>query len=84
MERKLVKSAIYGFILGLSIMLLFVTDIDKVVSHGSGSYTTYYLGTKDYIIKLIRYSIVFTYMIVIVTLLFELWLKLKNRNNSKE
>lgn len=80
MERKLVKSAIYGFLLGLAIMILFVTDVDHALSNPN---TTYYLSTSDYIIKIIRYTIIFTFGVMILTLI-GFWDKFFNSFRKKE
>jgi hypothetical protein len=77
MEKKLIKSTIYGFILGLSLMILFVSDIDTITRNGGSTRITYLSGT-DYALKLIRYSIVFTYFTVGAVFIYEKYLRGKS------
>lgn len=56
MEKVLIKSGIYGLLLGLAISILFVNY--KVITPFDGGYTTEYKPVFDYIISIIRIGIV--------------------------
>ncbi|WP_198520873.1 hypothetical protein [Alteribacter populi] len=64
MERNLQKSAIYGFLLTLGLAILFV-DYKETYSNGSSVVTTY-VPVYDYVISLLRYSVVGSFIGLVV------------------
>ncbi|HHW38029.1 MAG TPA: hypothetical protein GXX18_12425 [Bacillales bacterium] len=55
MEKSIQKWSIYGFLISLGLSVLFVDY--KVVYHFDGAYTTEYVPVYDYIVSIIRYSV---------------------------
>ncbi|MFF2755824.1 hypothetical protein ACFVR1_19205 [Psychrobacillus sp. NPDC058041] len=55
MEKSIKKWAIYGFLISLALAILFVDY--KVITHFNGGYTTEYVPIYDYIVTIIRYSV---------------------------
>lgn len=70
MENKLVKSAKYGFLVGLAIMILFVPEKREIHLY-SGGFATQELSWMEYIIRVVRYTIIFTSAVVLMTFLQE-------------
>lgn len=66
MEDKLVKSAKYGFLVGLAIMILFVPEKREITLY-SGRMTTQDLTWMEYILRVVRYTIIFTSAVVLTT-----------------
>ncbi|WP_438351218.1 hypothetical protein ACP8HI_11575 [Paenibacillus sp. FA6] len=62
-ERRLVKGSIYGFIVGLALAIIFISD-------SQGGITGYPIPMREYILKLLRFSV----KISLATTVF-LWLK---------
>ncbi|EKN63704.1 hypothetical protein P9E76_20190 [Schinkia azotoformans] len=55
MEKSIQKWSVYGFLISFALSVLFVDY--KVVIHFDGGYTTEYVPVYDYIISIIRYSV---------------------------
>ncbi len=55
MEQSIKKWAIYGFFISLALAILFVDY--KVITPFDGGYTTQYVPVYDYIVSIIRYSV---------------------------
>lgn len=55
-EKYIQKGSIYGFLISLALAILFVDY--KIISHFDGGYTTAYVPVYDYVVTLIRYSVV--------------------------
>ncbi|MDQ0233100.1 hypothetical protein [Metabacillus malikii] len=55
MEKSMQKWSIYGFLIALALSVLFVDY--KVITHFDGGYTTEYVPVYDYIVSIIRYSV---------------------------
>jgi len=55
MEKKLVKGGIYGFIIGLFLAVLFISN-EVEVRQGSSMFTAVQLPMSVYIIKLLRFA----------------------------
>nr|WP_258398997.1 hypothetical protein [Brevibacillus laterosporus] len=70
MENKLVKSAKYGFLVGLAIMILFVPE-KREIHLFSGGFATQELSWMEYILRVARYTIIFTIAVVLMTFLQE-------------
>lgn len=56
MERKLIKAAIYGFIIGLCVTFLFYPDV-RVTNIGDGSIIEQHVPVREMILDLLRSSI---------------------------
>ncbi|MBS4174748.1 hypothetical protein [Bacillus sp. FJAT-49736] len=56
MKKFLIEGAIYGFLIGLAIGLLFVKY--KTITFDSGIYTTSYKPISEYIIILLRCGVI--------------------------
>jgi hypothetical protein len=56
LEQKLIKSATYGFIIGLCIALLYYPDI-RTKQLGPGSYEMYTVPLREYIFQILRFAI---------------------------
>jgi hypothetical protein len=54
-EQKLRKTALYSFIIGLAIAILYVPDTTTL--HQAGGTTTSALPLRDYLLKLLRLAI---------------------------
>lgn len=57
MEIRLIKSSIYGLLLGLAISILFVNYKD-VTQVGNGVYQTTYKPVIEYIVPILRFGII--------------------------
>ncbi|MFS0861892.1 hypothetical protein [Fredinandcohnia sp. 179-A 10B2 NHS] len=57
MEKVIRKSAIYGLAIGLSLAILFV-DYKEVEQLGEGSTLTSYKNPFEYIVSLLRFSVI--------------------------
>ena len=55
MEKSIQKWSLYGFLLTFALSVLFVDY--KIISHFDGGYTTEYVPVYDYIVSLMRYSV---------------------------
>ncbi|NKQ20962.1 hypothetical protein [Brevibacillus laterosporus] len=66
MEEKLIKSAKYGFLVGLAIMILIVPE-EREIHLYSGGMTTQELTWMEYILRVVRYTIIFTSAVVLMT-----------------
>ena len=55
MEKTIIKWTIYGFFLALALAFLFVDY--KITENYLGGYTTRYVPVFDYVISIIRYSV---------------------------
>jgi len=55
LEKSIQKWAIYGFFISLALSILFVDY--KVTSDFDGGYSTEYVPVYDYIVSIIRYSV---------------------------
>lgn len=69
-EKRLVKITIYTFLISLATFLVFI-DQDRTIKTGNGLYTGIHLELPEYILMLIRYSIITTFVVLIVTVIFE-------------
>jgi hypothetical protein len=56
LEQKLIKSAAYGFIIGLCIALLYYPDI-RTQQLGPGSYEMYTIPLREYIFQILRFAV---------------------------
>lgn len=56
MERVLRKSAIYGFLVGVGLAILFV-DYKQVTHLNGGTYETVYLSIPEYIITVLKFGV---------------------------
>ncbi|USG63955.1 hypothetical protein NDK47_17550 [Brevibacillus ruminantium] len=70
MEKKLVKIALYTFVISFSVFIVFIEQ-DRTVKTGNGLYTGLHLELPDYILMLIRYSIKTTFVVFVVVILIE-------------
>jgi hypothetical protein len=73
LEKRLVKAAIYGFLIGIGVMILFTPY--EIVIKDSGAYTTIEIPTKRYIITLLQNTVLFTFAILISTFITQVWKK---------
>ena len=55
MEKSIKKWAIYGFLISLALAVLFVKY--KVNTPFDGGYSTVYVPVYDYIVSILRYSV---------------------------
>lgn len=55
MEKSIRKGSLYGFLITLAVSILFVDY--KVNFHFDGGYTTEYVPVYDYIVSILRYSV---------------------------
>ena len=55
MEKSIRKGTIYGLLISLALSILFVDY--KEITHFNGGYTTEYVPIYDYIVSIIRYSV---------------------------
>ncbi|ARK32638.1 hypothetical protein [Halalkalibacter krulwichiae] len=72
MERTLVKTAIYSFILSFSMLLLFIDRV-QTVQDATGAYSGVARTYPDYFLMLVRSSIAITLCVVIVVFLVKWW-----------
>ncbi|MGG0655802.1 hypothetical protein [Rummeliibacillus pycnus] len=76
MEILLRKGAMYGFIIGLGIAILFVkNEVNRII--GNGVIETTYLTPFEYIIRVLRYGVIGSFIGVLVGCY--LFLKQKNK-----
>ncbi|WP_442602647.1 hypothetical protein [Paenibacillus sp. KN14-4R] len=64
MEKKLIKGAIYGFIIGLCLAILFISDTETV-NHTQNTRTIIELPLRTYILKILRFAIASSFAVVI-------------------
>ncbi|SFE58873.1 hypothetical protein [Alteribacillus iranensis] len=76
MERLLVKTGIYGFIVSLALGILFIDTTGT--RQQRGGYTFYEKDGMEYILDLLRFSIKITIVCMIVAL-FYTWYRKRNR-----
>lgn len=67
------KAAIYGFFIGIGIMILFTPY--EIVTKERGVYTTFEIPTKCYIITLLQNTVLFTFTVLISTFITQIWKK---------
>ncbi|NGQ96444.1 hypothetical protein G3578_14870 [Brevibacillus sp. SYP-B805] len=65
MEKKLVKCAVYSFIVGLVLMIIFVPRT-TAYENGMGMYTTVTMPYADYFFMIVRYALIFASICVLV------------------
>lgn len=75
MEQKLVKTALYGFLTGLALMLLFVPET-REIPVSSGGTKIVNIDPFEYALRVLRYTIIFT--IAVVMLMFAKEKRAKN------
>jgi hypothetical protein len=63
-ERKLRKTALYSFFIGLAIAILYVPDATTL--HQAGGTTTFTLPLRDYVLKVLRLAITISLAATIV------------------
>ena len=78
MEGLLKKSGIYGLLLGLALSILFV-DYKDVTQVGNGSYVTTYKPLIEYIVTILRVSIIGMFLG-----LFMGWIGYKRNEKTQE
>lgn len=66
MERRIVKSGIYGFILGLLFGLVFLKDTEVIRYDGSSVKEIVQLPLRVYLFKLLRFSSVLSLVSMVV------------------
>lgn len=79
MEVKLWKSAKYGFISGLALSILFV-PYKTTIRTGNNSTVTTYTNLQDYVVTLLRYSIVFAIIVILLVAALEIYKEIKKRS----
>lgn len=77
MERKLVKSAIYTFIVSFCIFLAFL-DQNPTVPTTDGMFTSIHIELGDFFLMIVKYSIRITLVVVLIVFLIEIFKKRKN------
>lgn len=65
MERTLVKTAIYSFIISFSLLLIFMQK-DKYTTDFDGIGTLVGTSYPDFFFMILRYSIIFAYVMVVI------------------
>lgn len=71
METKMVKGAKYGFLVGLGLSILFV-PYKTTIRFNQGHTETTYVNLQDYVISLLRYSVLFAIFALAVVLVIEM------------
>lgn len=79
METKMVKGAKYGFLTGLGLSILFV-PYKTTIRLNQGLTETTYVNLQDYVISLLRYSVLFTILALVVVLVIEMHDRKKARD----
>jgi len=80
-EKKLVKSAIYGFVFGIAISILVVPD--KIYSHQGTSQMTIDVDKWDYIMSILRYSIKASLTVFTVVAIWQLGKRIVKKSVSE-
>lgn len=78
MEKILVKTGIYTFIITFSLLLVLMPRTD-VVADVSGIYSSIEYTYPEYFLMLLKYSIIVTYIAVIILFLIKYSQKKKSR-----
>lgn len=78
MEKILVKTGIYTFIITFSLLLVLMPRTD-VVADVSGIYSSIEYTYLEYFLMLLKYSIIVTYIAVIILFLIKYSQKKKSR-----
>ncbi|MFE0508242.1 hypothetical protein ACWF7H_29090 [Peribacillus butanolivorans] len=78
MERILVKTAIYTCITSFSLLLVLIDRV-RVVKDEAGEYSGEASSYPDYFLMLLRYSILVTFIVVIIVFLIKLFKKSKGQ-----
>ncbi|GIP39285.1 hypothetical protein J31TS4_25650 [Paenibacillus sp. J31TS4] len=81
MERRLVKGAVYGFLIGLFLAVLYVDDSVQVVGSGGG-WTSIQLSSRSYLIALLKPAIRLSLVTVGVLLASEWYARRSGRLTS--
>ncbi|MFJ8260653.1 hypothetical protein ACIQ4I_01680 [Rummeliibacillus sp. NPDC094406] len=61
MEKLLKKSALYGFVIGLGIAIIFV-NYKEIRDLGNGGIEIAYLPLSEYIISVLRYGVIASFV----------------------
>ncbi|MFS0781303.1 hypothetical protein [Bacillus sp. 1P06AnD] len=78
MEKLLVKTALYTFVVSFSIMLVLVDRV-RVTKDVTGMYSSEAYTYPDYFFMLIRYSLILTFIAVLIVILKKGWVKYKGQ-----
>ncbi|MEH6945015.1 hypothetical protein [Bacillus sp. JJ722] len=78
MEKILVKTAIYTFLVSFSLLLVSL-DRERVTQDAAGNYSSEAYTYPEYFLMLLRYSIIITFILVIVVFLIKLYKKFKGK-----
>jgi len=54
-EKRLVKGAIYGFLIGLALAIIFIPD--TIISVETNVTTSYSISIREYLLKLLRFAV---------------------------
>jgi hypothetical protein len=71
MERKLVKAGLYSLILALLFAVIYYPDIQPIAI-GNGSFSSTELSMREYLFKIIRFSIKISLATLVVVWIWEL------------
>ena len=78
MERILVKTAIYTFLISFSLFLLSL-DRERVTKDVVGNYSSVVITYPEYFLMLLRYSIILTIISVLIVCLIKLYPRFKGK-----
>lgn len=56
-EKKLVKGALYGFLIGLALAILFIPDTITTYTNSTSS-VSYDVPMRDYLLQILRFSVI--------------------------
>ncbi|MEH6942218.1 hypothetical protein [Bacillus sp. JJ722] len=73
MEKILVKTAIYTFIVSFSLLLVSIDRV-RVTKDTDGMYSSEAYSYPEYFLMLLRYSIIITFIVVIIVFVIK-WYK---------
>ena len=78
MEKILVKTAIYTFLISFSLLLLSL-DRERVTKDAVGNYSSVVYTYPEYFLMLLRYSIILTIISVLIVCLIKLYPRFKGK-----
>ncbi|WP_336773537.1 hypothetical protein [Paenibacillus sp. MMO-58] len=77
-EKRLVKGALYGFLIGLALAIVFIPD---TITHVEANVTTSYsIPMREYLLKLLRFAVKVSLATTVVLWIRDFYLGPRNNN----
>ncbi|MCZ8521250.1 MULTISPECIES: hypothetical protein [Paenibacillus] len=73
MEKRLVKGAVYSFLLGACLAILFIPDSKTITAANGSISTTTMIPVAEYLIQVVRFAVKVMFGTLIALWLLDLW-----------